>query len=106
MVFLLTDCLLFVLILTAVIYALYARGKTHLQEPWRRLLRGKIAVASIVVLSFYLVIAMLDSLHFETANAPEGEQQGPAIMSVFDRLYGPAGYSYEKTYSAPFAAYS
>ncbi len=106
MVFLLTDCLLFVLIFAAVAYALYARGKTHLQEPWRRLLRSRIAVASIVVLSFYVGIAVLDSLHFEAAQAAEGEQQGPAVVSLFDRLYGPAGYSYEKTYSAPFAAHS
>jgi len=71
---------------------------------WRRIFRSHIAAASAVVLAFYIMIALSDSLHFriEKASANDALQEGE-IVSLLDltmlhrKAYG------ERTYSAPFA---
>lgn len=113
-VFLITDVLIFGLVLVIVAFFAYAMRKPHLRKPWRQVVRSKAGVISMMVLSVYVAIAILDSMHFhpkvenqaEEAQATEGETQySGEIQSVFDRIVFQVRNSGEKTYSAPFAAY-
>lgn len=104
-----TDALVLLLVGTIVVAALYARKKEHLREPWRQVMRSRMGVAAMVVLSIYVVAGLLDSMHYRQALAGQtsgGEVHFSAeVVSVLDQLMGPIKGNVEKTYSAPFAAH-
>ena len=63
-------------------------------------------MVSLLVLSLFLAVGFLDSLHFRTAlpQTNGGEKMySPEVLSVFDKLAGPLRTHNEKTYSEPFA---
>lgn len=89
--FLWTDiCFLSVLFISAILIIRSAR-KEHIRRAFRMIFKNSIAVCSAIILLFFLVIAVLDSIHLTTSN------------SVLDKLLAPLGDVYEKTYSAPLA---
>ena len=106
-VFLWTDILVFLLVAIVLVFAWYARRHEHLRAPWREVVRGRIAVASLVVLAFYTLTGLLDSMHYRKAlPMQEGQvevQYAGETVSVLDALLGGIGTQVEKTYSAPFA---
>ena len=112
-VFLITDLLIFSLVLIIIAFFVYAMGKPHLRKPWRQVVRSKAGVISMMVLLVYVCIAILDSMHFHpkvensaaAENSTEEVQYSGEIHSVFDRLVIKIRNSTEKTYSAPFAAH-
>ena len=61
-VFLLTDILIFVLVLSIVSFFAYAMRKPHLRQPWGQVVRSRAGIISMIVLSVYVAIALLDSL--------------------------------------------
>ena len=102
-----TDILFFVLLAVAALYAWHARRHEHLRAPWRQVARQPLGMAAAVVLTVYLLIAVLDSVHFRYAPAAAGQMSASYnrdINSVFDVLVTPLRASVERTYSAPFAA--
>ena len=105
-----TDALLYLLLLFAFIYILYAREKEHLRTPWRQVTRNKLGMMSAVILSFFLCIAVLDSVHFHPAlekkSADAEIQYSTEIISLFDKIVEPLRIRIEKTYSAPFATHA
>ncbi|MEA3413199.1 MAG: ABC transporter permease [Pseudomonadota bacterium] len=102
-----TDALFFALLLAVGIFAIYTAGRPHLREPWKRVTRSRVAVICMVVLGFYLLIAVMDSLHFHQRLPGKGPDGGPVysneVLSALDWIAGPLRESNEKTYSAPFA---
>lgn len=109
-VFLLTDILIFVLVLSIVSFFAYAMRRPHLRQPWGQVVRSRAGVISMIVLSIYVAIALLDSLHFHpvlenTAAGSTEVQYSGEVISVFDQLVSDLRTSTEKTYSAPFAAH-
>ena len=102
-----TDALVFLLVVIVIAFGLYARRHEHLRAPWREVVRGRIAIASLVVLSFYTLTGLLDSLHYRQAlPMQDGQvemQYAGEVVSVLDALLGGVGSQVEKTYSAPFA---
>ena len=109
-VFLLTDILIFAVLLTIITFFVYAMRKPHLRKPWRQVVRSKAGLISITVLLVYISIAVLDSLHFhprlENQKQKTNEvQYSGDVISVFDHMVSGLRTSTEKTYSAPFAAY-
>jgi len=103
-----TDILIYVLVISVIAFILYARRKEHLRAPWRQVARSRLGMASAVVLSVYVCIGLLDSIHFHPRlqNAAEnGPRYSADIISVFDWLATPLRTRVEKTYSAPFAAH-
>ena len=60
---------------------------------------------SVVVLAFFVAVAILDSLHFHPRLEQADAQviYSNEILSVFDVLVGPLRTQVERTYSAPFA---
>ncbi|TCK17803.1 peptide/nickel transport system permease protein [Thiogranum longum] len=102
-----TDALVFLLVVIVVAFALYARRHEHLRAPWREVVKGRIAIASLVVLAFYTLTGLLDSMHYRKAlpvqNGQVEMQYAGEVVSVLDDLLGGVGTQVEKTYSAPFA---
>src|SRR5271169_2830673 len=105
-----TDALVFVLVAVVIASAWYIRGQEHLRAPWRKVTRSRYGVCSLVILSVFVAIGLLDSLHYRPrleTRGPEGKvAYAVEVRSVFDALVAPLGKRVEKTYSAPFAAYS
>ena len=79
-------------------------------KPWKQVPRSKVGVISMMVLSLYVVIALLDSVHFHPKLDKQDQstnetQYSGEIVSLFDQMVDDLRNSTEKTYSAPFAAY-
>lgn len=104
-----TDGLIFLLLAMVIMFVLHVRRHEHLRRPWRKVLRSRVAMASAVILLVYLLIGLLDSLHFhpeiEKDDANEKTQYSSQILSVFDLTVDHLRENTEKTYSAPFAAF-
>ena len=98
MVVLWTDALIFMLIVVMLGLATYLRGKEHIKRPLQKIARSKVGMASLVVLLFFVLIGLLDSVHFKPANNKSNE-----IISFLDYWATPLREHGEKTYSAPFA---
>jgi peptide/nickel transport system permease protein len=95
-VVLVTDALLWLLVAAVVVYALYCRRRPHLAAPWKRVFQSKAAMASGVVLAFFLLVGLADSLHYRAAGSVE-------VRSLLDRALQGLRQKAEKTYSAPLA---
>jgi peptide/nickel transport system permease protein len=98
MVILWTDALIFILIIVMLGLAFYLRGKEHIKRPLQKIARSKIGMVSLVVLLFFVLIGLLDSVHFKSAHDKSNE-----IISLLDYWATPLREHGEKTYSAPFA---
>jgi len=105
-VFLWSDRLVFLLLVAGIVWAMYVRHHEHLLLPWRRVAQSATAMVSLLVLSLFLLVGILDTLHYQVA-LPEkngGETvYSPEVLSVFDKLLTPLRTHPEKTYSAPLA---
>ncbi len=102
-----TDALIFLLVAMVLIFIARARRKEHLRAPWREVARSRMGMATLVVLFAYILIGLLDSLHFRLP-LPEKNQAGETeysieVLSVLDKITAPLRMHDEKTYSAPFA---
>lgn len=110
-VYLLTDRLIFVLIAGAILLGAYVRRREHLRAPWREVFRRKLAMASLVVLTVYVGIGLLDSVHFRAPLANVAQADGRVhysvqVQSLLDVIAAPVRARVENTYSAPFALHS
>ena len=104
-----TDALIFLLLAVVIIFVLYARSKPHIRAPWHHVFTSRIASASVVVLLAFVLIGLLDSLHFRLPLEKNGNTDevhyAVEVLSAFDVLVGPLRTRVEKTYSAPFATH-
>ncbi len=104
-----TDALIFLLVLAISIYAVYAQSKTHLLEPWRYVLKRPLALSALVILLAYVVVGLLDSIHFrealESTDGIETKSYSGEVISIFDVLTSTLKNRQEKSYSAPFATH-
>lgn len=106
-VFLWSDVLIFVLVLSLLIFMLQLLSNPLTRERWRKVFRSATGMAGFVVIMFYVAIALLDSLHFREP-LPQLEEQttvhySQEVRSVLDILLLGMDNRDEKTYSAPFA---
>lgn len=102
-VFLWTDVLVYVLLAAVIGFGVYARRHEHLRAPWRSVARRPLAMAALTVLSLYVAVGLLDSLHYRE-RPPGQERYSVEVVSALDKLLTPLRVRVEKTYSAPFAA--
>lgn len=98
MVILWTDALIYVLIAVILVLGLYLRSKEHIKRPLKQIGRSKMGMVSLVVLLFFVLIGLLDSVHFKAAGNKTNE-----IISLLDYWAVSLREHGEKTYSAPFA---
>ncbi|MGA7595206.1 MAG: ABC transporter permease, partial [Gallionella sp.] len=101
-----SDALVFLLLAAGIAGARYIRKREHLLLPWRRVARNPTAMVSLLVLSLFVLVGLLDTLHYRAA-LPEGNNgatvYSPEVLSLFDKLVTPLRTDTEKTYSAPLA---
>ena len=97
-----SDALVFLLLAASVAGAWYVRRHEHLLLPWRRVAGSSVAMVSLLVLSLFLLVGLLDTLHYRVV-LKEGGAYSPEVLSAFDKLVEPLRLNTEKTYSAPLA---
>jgi peptide/nickel transport system permease protein len=101
-----SDALVFLLLATCALMIWYVRSQEYLLLPWRRVAKSSVAMVSLLVLSLFLLVGMLDTLHYRVALKDKSAGQtvySPEVLSVFDKLVEPLRLHTEKTYSAPLA---
>ncbi len=96
-----SDALVFLLIAAGIAMVWYVRRHEYLLLPWRRVGESSVAMVCLLVLSCFLLVGLLDTLHYRAA-LKQGAYS-PEVLSVFDKLAEPLRLHVEKTYSAPFA---
>jgi peptide/nickel transport system permease protein len=103
-----TDALIYLLLALIALFAWYVRGRPHLAAPWRWVAQSRSGMVAATVLAAYLAVGLLDSVHFRLQLEGNGAERSYSVeaLSVFDVLAKPLRSRVEKTYSAPFAAYS
>jgi peptide/nickel transport system permease protein len=101
-----SDALVFLLLVASVAGGWYIRQREHLLLPWQRVARSPTAMVSVLLLSLFMLVGMLDTLHYRVAlpdQKGDGTVYSPEVLSVFDNLVTPLRTQTEKTYSAPLA---
>jgi len=101
-----SDALVFLLLAACIASAWFIRQREHLLLPWRRVAQSSVAMVSLLVLSLFLAVGLLDTLHYRMALPEQNHGEtvySPEVLSVFDKLVEPLRARTEKTYSEPFA---
>jgi len=104
--YLLTDKFILLLMIMLVIIVTYIRRHEHLCQPWRQVFQRKISMAAIIFLLAYLIVGLLDSVHFRLPLPAEHNKPvhySVDVKSLLDILATDLHSKVEKTYSAPFA---
>ncbi|CDZ78898.1 Glutathione transport system permease protein GsiD [Legionella massiliensis] len=99
-----TDkCFLAVLSISLIII-LSSLRRRHIRKAFQRISHQPLALSAGIVLLFFLLIGVLDSIHI---HPPQSESDSEIAVSehdtLLDSILAPLGSSYEKTYSAPLA---
>lgn len=99
-----TDWCFLLMLLTGLILLCNGWRNESTRRAIHRLLRQPLALCSVIILLFFLVIGVLDCLHMKVSySADKSGERVNQIYSVLDKIMAPLGYFYEKTYSAPLA---
>jgi len=97
-----SDALVFLLLAACIASAWFIRQREHLLLPWRRVAQNSVAMVSLLVLSLFLAVGLLDTLHYRAALPEQNNGEtvySPEVLSVFDKLVEPLRARTEKTYS-------
>jgi peptide/nickel transport system permease protein len=104
-----TDALVFLLIALGLIVTVESARHEHLRAPWRRVASSRVGAATLVILSAYALIGLLDTVHFRLqSDQPQRNEEtryAPEVLSLLDVVLGGLRECQEKTYSAPFATH-
>ena len=106
-VFLLTDIFVFAILLFVLWYIWHVRSDRNLRANWRLAMKRPVAMVSSMVLGFFLVVALADSIHFREAlpsESGQAVQYSSEAMSVLDKVLEPLANARERSYSEPLAA--
>ena len=107
-IFLLTDIFFYFIILTLIVYTAYVLKTPDIRETWAYVFRNKTGILSIVVLSFFVLIALVDSIHIKNKFYDEKTEKyiyNSEIKSLLDIVLMPMHHNSEKSYSAPFSSH-
>ncbi|MEQ1662448.1 MAG: ABC transporter permease [Thiobacillus sp.] len=101
-----TDALIFALLAAVLALVVFIRRHEHLRAPWTAVAQRPMAMGSALVLGAFVLIGLLDSLHYRERlpdSPPDKPQYAVEVLSAFDALVGDLRTQHEKTYSAPLA---
>lgn len=112
-VFLWTDLFLFGLLAAVLVYVWRVRRSPSLRQTWKSVARTPSAMCAAVLLCFFVLVALLDSVHYRPLLPPlpagavataQGPVYSPVLRSALDDLLAMTQFSRrENTYSAPLA---
>jgi peptide/nickel transport system permease protein len=91
-----TDIMVWILVFALLAWGWVVSRSPQVGKQWLTIFKSSIAMASAIVLLFYLLFALLDSVHFKV------EKQGE-MVSLLDMAFEHRIKETERTYSAPFA---
>ena len=104
-----TDALVFLLIGCAIAAGFYVSRREYLLTSWRRVGESRAGMAALTVLAVYILIGLLDSLHYrprlEAVSGKPANGYSSEVRSALDALLQPLKAATEKTYSAPLATH-
>ncbi|QOJ23347.1 MAG: ABC transporter permease [Gammaproteobacteria bacterium] len=104
-----TDALTYLLVAMVFFIIGYIRRREHLLMPWQRVGHSASGMSALTVLLFFLIIGLLDTVHFRPALDHKNNQgetvYSVEVLSLLDLLAMPLRTQVEKTYSAPLAAH-
>lgn len=104
-----TDALVFLLIGCAIAAGFYVSRREYLLASWRRVGESRAGMAALTVLAVYILIGLLDSLHYrprlEAVSGKPANGYSSEVRSALDALLQPLQAATEKTYSAPLATH-
>ncbi len=107
-VFLATDIVLYVLLIAIAGYVRHALRTPTLRQTWRTVVRDPSAMAAAVLLGGFVLVAVLDSVHFRyrLAPAPGAAASAPpayatSTLSLIDAILQSRREARERTYSIP-----
>ncbi|MEN3374487.1 ABC transporter permease [Dechloromonas sp. ZS-1] len=101
-----SDVLVWLLVLAGLGFAMMVRRQPPLRAAWARVGQHRIGMASATVLLAFVLVGLLDSVHYREAlpaKAGQKVQYAVEVRSVLDALATPLRTKNEKTYSAPLA---
>lgn len=99
-----TDYLVYLLIIMSMILVIRAQQNRQLKSFAVSIFYRPLNMVAGIVLALYLVIGLLDTIHFRAAQADQ--TQNGSVSSVLDVLLKPISVQSERTFSAPFAIYA
>ena len=105
-VFLLTDIFFYLILISLSIYIIYVRRTPDILRTWSYVFNNNTGIISIVVLSFFILIAFFDSVHIKNKIWNKEINQyihSNDIQSVLDIILLPTYENFEKSYSSPFS---
>jgi len=101
-----SDVLIWLLVAAGVGFGVLIARNPPLLAAWRRVGANRVGMASATVLLAFILIGLLDSLHYRVQlDGKPGQKAvyGVEVLSVLDALLAPLRTRNEKTYSEPFA---
>ncbi|MEO8304875.1 MAG: ABC transporter permease [Betaproteobacteria bacterium] len=111
-VFLATDIVLYLLLIAMGFYVWHALRTPTLRQTWRTVVRDPAAMSAAVILGVFLVVALLDSVHFRPLLPPAASAAADAplaystrTVSVLDQILAGRRESREKTFSIPLGTH-
>jgi len=94
--FLWTDIMVWLLVVSLVAWGWQVSRTPQVKKQWQSIFSSSVAMISAIVLLFYLLFALLDSVHFYKPQRSE-------MVSLLDMAFAHRIDESERTYSAPFA---
>ncbi|MCY0963652.1 ABC transporter permease [Parathalassolituus penaei] len=105
-----SDSLIFLLALLLILFFVHMARNPVARMRWRTVFASPTGMGAFLVILFYILVALLDSIHFrqplEQSDASSDVHYSQQVDSVLDLIIGDLRGKDEKTYSAPFAIYS
>lgn len=95
-----TDRFFLGMLTVGLIFLLFGLRNYNVRRTLHKLFQRPLAICSGIILLFFLIIGILDSVHFAVNHQEAGVNNSESIL---DKLLAPVGTFYEKTYSAPLA---
>jgi len=111
-VFLWSDLLIYTLIASVGLFLWQLRKNPQAKKRWSGVFSSKVGMASFIVILFYILISLLDSIHFreplpQLEGSPHQEvAYSSDVKSVLDKVLVRLNSRNESTYSAPFSLHS
>jgi peptide/nickel transport system permease protein len=108
LVMLWTDMLVWLLVVVLLLWSWVISRNPQVKKTWHTIFKSSIAMASSVVLLFYLLFTLLDSIHLRLALPLESQKSQVVeyeveMVSLLDLIFEHNIQNTERTYSAPFA---
>ncbi|MGA2654661.1 MAG: ABC transporter permease [Gammaproteobacteria bacterium] len=94
-IFLWTDIIFYLMLIGISILWIYQKNNPH--NNWRYVWTTRVGMSTSLILLFYVVIALLDSIHFQLAQSIE-------VLSILDVILSPLNIPREVTYLPPFSS--